>query len=505
MRVAGASAGAGRKAGLHRLVLSTATTFATLLYAIDITVANVALPTIQGNMAATREQVSWIITSYLVASATTLPALGAVTARLGLRRAMLWSVLGFGLASAACGLAPNIGFLVVARFAQGLFGAALIPLAQTALQNEYQGPELPKAFAMLGAGVMFGPVIGPTVGGWVTSEISWRAVFYLNVPFVALATLGLMATLRGDPEPSPRRFDHFGFTLLCAALVALQLSIDRGETLGWLDSSEIVVEFAVVTLASWMFVVHSFTASRPLVDRSLLRNRNMLVALLISVLIGWPLTGSMLMSPAFLQEVQGYPVIDAGSVLAARGVGFMASMYAAGRFANRVGLRLQYVVGCLLSAVGLYGQSQATADVAAGWLAGWLIVQGLGLGLLFVPLNTLAFATLPPPLRTEAAAIVTLARNIGSGVGVAFLVRSLGRDSREAAGWLLEQAHWRPGDSLDASFAWFSSALQREAAVIAYSRQYRQLALMALVMLPLILLMTRPAAGEASRPGIVEA
>ncbi len=487
----------------RRWLLAASTMLTSLLYTIDTTVANVALPTIQGNLAATREQASWIITSYLVASATALPALGAVTERFGLRRTFLASVLGFGAASALCGLAPNIETLVVARFLQGLCGASLLPLGQTALQEVFPGPLLARAFALLGIGVMIGPVIGPSLGGWVTDELSWRAVFYINVPLVVISAAGLMATLHVDPAPQPRRFDWLGYLLLCSCLICLQFALDRGETLGWLDSAEIVVELAVVVLAGYMFVVHSMTSVAPLFDREMLANRNLSLSVAMSLLIGAPFMGGIVLMPAFLQEVQGQSVVSAGILLAPRGLGVMIAMIAVGRVAMIVDQRHVFALGCVLNSVGLYGMAQATADAPGAWLAWWLLVQGFGLGLLFVPLNTIGFGTLAPRLRTEGAALITLARNIGSGIGVAVLVRLISRDITTNSAYMLERAHWVVSADRD-SMAWFLFQLRREATVIAYSNQYLLLAVIPLVLMPMIWLSQAPPRAAPAGPAVVE-
>ena len=250
----------------RRLVLTVSTMLSTLLYTIDTTVANVALPVLQGSLSATREQAAWVMTSYLIASAAALPALAAVESRLGLRRAYMSAVVGFGIASMLCGLAPNIESLVASRFVQGLCGTALLPLAQTSLQGVYPREQLGRVFALLGVGVMAGPILGPWVGGWLTDNFGWRSVFYINVPFLLLAMFGLMVTLRGWPDPSPRSFDRLGYALLTLCIVSLQLALDRGEQLGWFDSSEIVLELSVGVLAGYMFFAHQVTTTHTLYD-----------------------------------------------------------------------------------------------------------------------------------------------------------------------------------------------------------------------------------------------
>lgn len=475
----------------RRLVLTVSTMLSTLLYTIDTTVANVALPVLQGNLSATREQAAWVMTSYLIASAAALPALAAVESRLGLRRAYLLGVCGFGIASVLCGLAPNIESLVAARFLQGLCGTALLPLAQTALQGVYPREQLGRVFALLGVGVMAGPILGPWVGGWLTDNFGWRSVFYINAPFLALALFGLLATLRGAPEASPRVFDRLGYVLLTLFIVPLQLALDRGEQLGWLDSAEIVAEFAIGALAGYMFFTHQSTTRHTLYDPAITRNRNLVIAACMAMLVGWSFMGAMVLLPQFLQEVQGYSVVSAGVLLAPRGIGLMLAMLALSRYAPSLDPRKVFTVGALVNSAGLVAFAGAPADAPAGWLTGWLLLQGIGLGLVFVPLNTIGFATLPAHLRTAGGSLMTLARNLGGSIGVALLVRGISEDARANGQRLFEIA--RPPQDMDpASMGWLAGEVHRESLVIAYSNQHAWLALLPLLMIPMVWFARRP-------------
>jgi DHA2 family multidrug resistance protein len=476
----------------RRLVLTLSTMMAILLYAIDMTVANVALPVLQGNLAATREQAAWVLTSYLIASASALPALAAVEARLGLRRSFMIAVLGFGISSVLCGLAPNVESLVLARFLQGMFGAGLLPLGQTALQSVYPPQHLSRAFALLGMGVMVGPILGPSVGGWLTEEFGWRAVFYINLPFVVIALIGLSLTLRGNADPAPRPFDRLGFVLLALTIVPLQLALDRGQQLDWFESAEIVIEVAVGLIAAWMFAVHVRTTRTPLFTPVLGANRNLMISIGMSLLVGWPFMGGMVLLPQFLQEVQGYSVVSAGLLLAPRGVGLMFGMMLVGRVGGKVDPRLIFSVGCVLLSSGLFALSFAPSDAPAAWLTGWLMWQGVGLGFVFVPLNTLGFATLDPRLRTEAAALLTLARNLGSSIGIAVLVSRVTHDASFNVQRLLEAAHFTPQLADGATLAWFIDELRRESLVLSYSNQHVFLCVLPLVILPIVWLTSRP-------------
>lgn len=476
----------------QRLVLMVSTMLAILLYAIDMTVANVALPVLQGNLSATREQAAWVLTSYLIASASALPALAAVESRLGLRRTFLLAIVGFGLSSVLCGLAPNIEALVISRFVQGLCGAALLPLGQTALQTVFPPHLLSRAFAMLGMGVMVGPILGPSLGGWLTEEYGWRSVFYINVPLVLLALSGLSLTLRGEANPSPRPFDRLGFVLLILTIVPLQLALDRGQQLDWLDSTEIIVELVVAALGAWMFVVHLLTTNRPLFSPELKESRNLLIAIGMSLLVGWPFMGAMVMLPQFLQEVQGYPVVNAGLLLAPRGVGIMFGMLLVSRYGWRFDPRVIFSVGCIALSSGLFAFAFAPADAPASWLTSWLIWQGIGLGLVFVPLNTIGFATLPPRLRTEGAALLTLARNIGSSVGIAVLVSRVTEDAAANARRFMETAHFDASLASPTMMSWLGEELRRESLVLAYSNQHLLLCVLPLIILPVVWLTSRP-------------
>jgi len=488
----------------RRWLLTASVLLSVLLYAVDTTVANVALPVMQGNLAITREQASWVLTSYLIASAVALPALSAIESRLGLLRSYLASVIGFGIASVLCAIAPNIETLVAARFLQGLCGAGLVPLGQTALQTVYPRHLLTRAFAVLGVGVMIGPVLGPWVGGLLTDEFGWRAVFYINVPFVILAALGLAATLSRQPQSVLRRFDTLGFLLLSVCIVCLQLALDRGDHLDWFDSTEIVVEVGIAILTGYMFAVHLRTGDNTLVTAGLLRDRNMRVGLVMSVLVGWPFMGAMVLLPQFLQEVQGYSVTSAGILLAPRGLGLMLSMMALGRFGVRLDARAVFSIGCLINAIGLSAVSNAPADAPASWLTGWLFFQGMGLGLMFVPLNTISFATLPASLRTEGAALLTLARNLGSGIGIAILIRGISHDASAAALHMAETSHAHLDLQDTGMLAWLLNEWHRESLVIAYANQHLVLAILPALLVPIVWLAKKPAV-HASDPVSVEA
>jgi DHA2 family multidrug resistance protein len=323
-------------------------------------------------------------------------------------------------------------------------------------------------------------------------------VFFVNVPFLLVALGGMWFTLRGEAADSPRPFDRLGFVLLAGCLVGLQLAIDRGEQLDWFDSPEIVIEVFIAGIAGYMFIAHALTTRDTLFSSQLLRNRNFMIGLLMAVCVGWPFMGAMVLLPQFLQEVQGYNVMGAGVLMAPRGLGLMVAMAVLGRYAGLLDPRRVLSLGALLSAAGLMAFAFAPADAPATWLTLWLLVQGAGLGLIFVPINTVSFVTLAPALRTEGAALMTLARNIGGSLGVALIVRGISQDVTANAQRLSSIAQVSELQSQPSSLAWLLGEIHREALVIAYSNQYVLLTLLPLLLLPLVWLTVMP---RGDRPG----
>jgi len=305
-----------------------------------------------------------------------------------------------------------------------------------------------------------------------------------------LSLMGMLATLRGAPSEAPRKFDRLGYSLLVVCVLMLQLAIDRGQQLDWFDSPEIVLEVSIGLIAGYMFVVHSMSTERPLFAGGLRRDRNLVLGVAMSVLVGWPFMGSMVLLPQFLQEVQGYTVASAGVLMAPRGIGLILSMLVLSRVGSSIDLRAAFAFGCVMNTMGLLAFAWLPADVPADVLTGWLLLQGMGLGLIFVPLNTLTFITLPAEYRTEGAALMVLSRNLGSSLGVAMLVRGISTDAGANFDRLREIAHVPAADDLS-SFAWILQMAHREALVIAYSNQYVLLALMPAILLPFVWLMRR--------------
>lgn len=394
----------------------------TIMQALDTTIANVALPHMQGSMGATQDQISWVLTSYIVAAAICMPLTGFLSARFGRKKLFLLSVVGFTLASMLCGAAQSLNQIVIFRLLQGVFGASLVPLSQSVLLDSYPKEKHASAMAMWGVGVMLGPILGPSLGGWLTEYYNWRWVFYINLPFGLLAWFGLMAYVKETPIDASRRFDYTGFALLSLSIGALQMMLDRGHSLDWFNSYEVIIEASLAAGALYLFVVHMFTYQNPFIEPGLFKDRNFSIGLLFIFVVGVILLATMALLPPFMQNLMGYPVIDVGLLLAPRGFGTMVAMLAVGRMAGKVDVRLNILLGLLLTSFSLWEMTLYTTDTQGFEIISTGVIQGLGLGFLFVPLSTITFSTLNPHYRNEGTALFSLMRNIGSSIGISVVM-----------------------------------------------------------------------------------
>ncbi len=483
---------------------------ATLMQVIDSTIANVALPDMQGSLSATQDQASWILTSYIVAAAIATPATGWLASRFGRRHLLVVSIAGFTIASILCGIATNIGEMVVFRVLQGLFGAALVPISQSSLLDAFPPEKHGGAMALWGMGVMVGPIVGPPLGGWLTDHYSWHWVFLINVPVGIVALLGVLASVPAD-DTRETRFDWRGFLFLAVGIAALQLALDRGNENDWFQSIETQVEAALAFLGFYLYWVHWRTGGKPFVDLSLLRDRNFGIATLFIFIVGVLLFATMALMPPFLQGLMNYPVVTTGILLAPRGVGTLIAMTLVGRLlAHGVDPRAPMATGLLLIAFSLYLSAQFTADMPMAPIVWTGIVQGLGLGLVFVPVTTLAYATLPGYARTEAAGIFSLARNIGSSVGISIVFTLVARGTQINHAELASRitpyspAVLPPMLSPDSAtgLAMLNAEVTRQAAAIAYLNDFWLMMWLTLAALPLLLLFRVPRRGSVAAPAM---
>jgi len=497
------SAQASGAAPAHRGLVTVSIMLATIMQALDTTIANVALPHMQGSLAATQDQISWVLTSYIVAAAIMTPPTGFLSARFGRKRLFLASVAGFTVASMLCGAAQTLTQIVVFRLLQGVFGAALVPLSQAVLLDTYPRERHGSAMALWGVGVMVGPILGPTLGGWLTDSYNWRWVFYINLPFGLLALFGILAFVP-ETERDRRRFDWFGFATLSIALGALQLVLDRGELKDWFGSTEIVIEAALAGLAFYLFLVQMATAERPFLEPALFKDRNFCIGLFFIFVVGIVLLATLALMPPFLQNLMGYPVITTGFVLAPRGIGTMIAMLIVGRLIGRVDSRLLMLSGLALTALSLWQMADFTTDVSEQTIITSGIIQGLGLGFIFVPLSTITFATLEPRFRTEAAGLFSLMRNIGSSIGVSVVTALLSQYTQINHAILSEhvspynpllRAPWLPkmwDPAQPSGLAALDAEVTQQAATIAYLNDFRFMMYVTLLAIPLILLLRKP-------------
>ena len=402
----------------HRAIITACTMIATLMQALDSTIANVALPYMQGSLSATSDQITWVLTSYIVAAAIMTAPVGWLSARFGRKNFFMVCLAGFTIASMLCGVAQSLTQMVVFRLLQGVFGAALVPLSQSTMLDLYPASQRGQAMAMWGMGVMVGPILGPTLGGYLTDVYDWRWVFFINMPFGILAIAGLASFLTDTKRDTSLTFDWTGFAVLSLGIGALQLMLDRGEQKDWFASAEVLTETVLAVLGLYLVLVHVWLAEKPFIDPKIFKDINFVSGFLVMFAIGVVLLASSALLAPYLQTLAGYPVREAGLLMAPRGLGTMAAMMVAGRLTNRVDPRLLMLFGIASLSYSLYSMTFWTPSVGPLELTIVTVIQGFGLGFVFIPLQVIAFATLDPKYRTDGAALFSLVRNVGSAIGV---------------------------------------------------------------------------------------
>ena len=490
----------------HLVLITGSIMLATVMQVLDMTIANVSLPNMQGNLSASQDQIAWVLTSYIVASAIMTPPTGFLAARYGRKRLFTWIVTGFVISSMLCGAATSLTELVVFRIMQGMFGAGLVPLSQAVILDAWPRERHGQAMAIWGVGVMVGPILGPTLGGYLTEYYSWRWIFYINLPTGMLALAGIMAFVPETELDRERPFDMLGFALLSLGIGALQLMLDRGHSQDWFESGEIVIEAALAVLFIYMFIVHMFTARRPFLEPGLFRDRNFLIGMSLIFIIGMILLSTITLLPPFLQNLMGYSIIDTGFILAPRGMGTMAAMMTVGILSRKVDPRLMILTGMALTLLSLLEMTWFNLDVSTWTLIHTGIVQGAGLGFIFVPLSTIAFTTLAPHFRTEGAAMFSLMRNLGSSIGVSVLITILGQKTQAHHAILAEHVNaFNPAlagpvaTDTTTGLLLLNGEVTRQAATLAYLYDFRIMMVIILLTVPLISLLRMPKPGDLIR------
>lgn len=486
----------------ERIIVTIGVMMAVLLQVLDTTIANVALPHMQASLSATQESINWVLTSYIVASAIALPISGWLADRVGRKRLLLISVVGFTIASVLCASAVSLEEMVLFRALQGVSGAFIVPLAQATLFDINPREKHGQAMALFGGGVMIGPILGPVLGGWLTDNYNWRWVFLVNLPVGVICTF-IMLRYMPKADKHRRSFDLLGFALLALALGGLQMFLDRGEQKDWFESWEIIVELGIAIAAAWMFVVHMITAKNPLFDRSMFADRNFATGLVFMAVTGVLLLAGLALLPPLLQNLYGYSVLQSGFLTAPRGVGTLISMLLAGRLTGKMDARLLVGIGVTLMGVSLWMMTGFALDQPSRPVIMSGIVQGLGLGLIFVPLQSLAFETLAPKMRTTAAALLNLSRNIGGSVGISVVSAQLVRMTQVAHADIASKITDQTIPTADptilqtiapqgsTAIAMINAEATRQALFIAYLDDFKLMMLVTFAVLPLLLLMKK--------------
>jgi len=486
--------------GLRRTMVTICAMTATIMQALDTTIANVALPYMQGTLSASQDQINWVLTSYIVAAAIMTAPVGWIANRFGRKRIFILCSGGFTIASVLCGLAQDIDQMVLFRLLQGMFGAALVPLSQAVMLDSYALHERAKAMSIWGMGVMMGPIMGPSLGAWLTETYSWHWVFFVNLPFGVFTVLGLLVFMDETKKNFELRFDWFGFLALAVGIGALQIALDRGEQLGWMESKEIIAEFIISAVGFYYFFAHSLTTAKPFIQFAIFKDRNFIGGCVFMAVMGLVLFSTMALASPYLQNVIGYPIITAGLLLASRGCGTFVAMMLVGRMMRYLEARTLIIGGLSLTAISLFYMTGWTDQTGVTEIVTLSIVQGFGFGLVFVPLSTVAFLTLPNDLRTDGTSMLTLMRNVASSIGISVVIAQLTEGSRSVYAVLSE--HINPfnhalqmpgvralidlGSDKGRAMADVMVALQSQ--IIAFSHDYQMVMIFTLCAIPMALM-----------------
>jgi MFS transporter, DHA2 family, multidrug resistance protein len=486
----------------------------TFMEVLDTSVANVALPHIAGNLAASTDESTWVLTSYLISNAIVLPATAWLGGLFGRKRFLLACIVVFTFASALAGAATNLGMLIVARVLQGAGGGALQPISQAILFESFPQERRGSAMAVFGVGVVAAPILGPTLGGWITDNFTWRWIFYINLPVGVAAILMVRAFIEDPPyvrQRAPRRIDWAGLGLLALWLGALQIMLDRGQQEDWFDSTRIRW-LAVLTVAGMIaFVVREWKTRDPIVDLRVLRDRNFAAGMMLITVVGFVLYATVALLPLFLQTLLNYPALESGYATSPRGLGAVVAMLVAGRLVNRVDARWLIAAGFGLLALSVHLLGNLTLEVTIASVAWPQVLSGLALGLIFVPLTTVALGTLPKAEIGNATGLYNLMRNVGGSIGISLVTTLLVRHAQAHQSVLAQ--HVSPYDAetaqrlreLEAALAPRVGAqaapqaaqaalyalVVRQAMLLAFVDNFRLMALLVLCCVPIVWLLRR--------------
>jgi DHA2 family multidrug resistance protein len=482
----------------NRIPITGALMLATLMNTLDSTIANVALPHIQGSVSAAQDEITWVLTSYIIATAIMTPLSGWISQKIGLKRMLLISIGGFTLASMLCGIATSLPEIVAYRLLQGVAGASLMPLSQTVMLNLYPQRLMPRVMSIWSAAVILGPIVGPTLGGWITEDLTWRWVFYINLPVGILAFLGVYIFMGHDAGGRQRPFDFLGFGALVTFVLGFQIMLDRGPSQDWFSSIEIWVEGILAVMGLWVFVIQTATAKDPFFHRDLAKDGNFVGTTIFGFFVGALLFSTSALLPSFMQNLMGYSAMQSGITSMPRGVGSLISFLSIPFLLRKVGAKPTLFAGVVLNVVSTWQMGRFDLSMTSEPIMVASFIQGVGTGLMFAPLNTLAYASLDPHHRTEGTIVSTMARSLGSSVGISVVQAALIRDAAlghvrlserlDLANPVLRSAlppFMNPGS--DGGLQVLNGEVTRQGTMLSYEAVFSWMALSIILLIPLIL------------------
>lgn len=497
----------------NRVPITGALMLATLMNTLDGTIANVALPHIQGSVSAAQDQVTWVLTSYIIATAIMMPLSGWISEKIGRKRMLMLSIGGFTVASMLCGLATNLPEIVLFRILQGLAGASLMPMSQTVMLDLFPLKMLPRVMSIWSAAIMLGPIAGPTLGGWLTENLSWRWVFFINLPIGVAALFVLQMFMADDPGGRQRPFDFIGFITLTLFVGAFQLMLDRGPGQDWFGSTELWFEAGLALLGLYLFILQTLSAQHPFFPRDLARDGNFVGGLTVNIFVGALLFSTGAILPSFMQNLLGYSALQSGYASVTRGLGSVISFIAVPFMVARLGAKPTLLIGVAFSALSLWQMSHFNLGMSADLILLSGFVQGVGVGLMFAPISTLSYATLAPRLRPEGTILASMLRSLGSSIGISLVQANLVSQSAVGFSRLAEHVTTETqalatgsaavgGAQGTLSLALLRAQIARQGAMLAYDTIFAWMALAVCLLIPLVLMLKRPPAPAASAPSV---
>jgi DHA2 family multidrug resistance protein len=483
----------------NRIPITGGLMLATLMNTLDSTIANVALPHIQGSVSAGQDQITWVLTSYIIATAIMTPLSGWLSQKIGRKQMLLFSIGGFTIASMLCGIATTLPEIVIFRLLQGIAGASLMPLSQTMMLDLYEPKDVPRVMSIWSAAVIVGPIIGPTLGGWLTESLSWRWVFFINLPVGILAFMAIFTFMGPDHGGRQRPFDFLGFGSLVLFILSFQIVLDRGPGQDWFDSHEIWVEVALAAIGLYVFIVHTATTEHPFFHPDLMKDGNFVSTTVFGFFVGALMFSTTALLPSFMQNLLGYSSMQSGIASVPRGLGSLVAFLAVPFFIQWFGPKPNLVTGVAISIGALLLMSRFDLTMTSRPIEVSGFIQGIGTGLLFAPLNTLAYATLNPVHRTEGTIMATMSRSLGSSAGISMVQAALLSQSANAhsnlAGGIDPSAPliaWAIPNLNAGSLAGLNGEITRQGTMIAYDTIFAWMAAGLILLLPIIIFLKRP-------------